>query len=45
MILKIPADLQETKIKKMIERSVAIIVIEKVILQEIVAVLKDVMIE
>lgn len=45
MILKIQADHQETRIKKMIEKFVAIIAIEKAILQEIVAALKDVMIE
>ena len=45
MILKILVDLQETRIKRMIEKFVAIIVIEKAILLEIVAALKDVMIE
>ena len=45
MILKIQADHQETRIKKMIEKFVVIIAIEKAILQEIVAALKDVMIE
>ena len=45
MILKIQADLQETRIEKMIEKFVATIVIEKAILQEIVVALKDAMIE
>jgi len=45
MILKILADLQETRIKKMIEKFVVIIVIEKAILQEIAAVLKEAIIE
>ena len=45
MILKILVDPQETRIKRMIEKFVAIIVIEKAILLEIVAALKDVMIE
>jgi hypothetical protein len=45
MILKIQVDLQETRIEKMIEKFVATIVIEKATLQEIVAALKDAMIE
>jgi hypothetical protein len=45
MILKIQADLQGTRIEKMIEKFVATIVIEKAILQEIVVALKDAMIE
>jgi hypothetical protein len=45
MIPKILLDLQETRIEKTIEKFGAIIVIEKDILQETVAVLKDAMIE